>query len=176
MPRRLWITLVTILTTGCGPVYLPVPPQQSEPHRQVRALLEMTGDRPPVAWGGIDSGVLTSFQPGADWRWAAEHSAFHVALDGSAGWSASARITAVRSVLEKVGPQKVIVRVNDVPVGSADLTQSKDYDLSFPVQPAALARTSPARLTLDVSPCLPQPGSPSFCVLLHSVGFTRDAR
>jgi hypothetical protein len=176
MRRYLWIVITAVFATGCAQVYVPLPPQRSEQPHIVREVLDMTGGRPENTWGGIDAGISKDFIPGADWRWATEHSAFHFKLSELDGWSLEARITAVQAVMDKTGPQKVSFQVNGKTVGAAELKVSRNCDFSFPMDPALLQRSAPVSVTLDASPCLPQEHGPDFCVLLHTIGFVKQEK
>ncbi len=131
----------------------------------------MTGGRPEEAWGSIVSGIDKAFQPGADWRWATEHSVFHFKLDEFAGWSLAVRLTGAKAVLDKTGLQRVAFHVNGHAAGTVTVDADRTYRLSFPVDAAVLKSAAPVVVTMDASPCLSQPYGPPYCVLLHSVGF-----
>jgi hypothetical protein len=171
MPAPICIAALVLSLTGCSPVYLPPPPQRSEQPHRLMEILDMTGGRPAETWGSVVSGMHTSFDPHADWRWAAESVVFHFKVDEPAGWSLSARITAAQSILDKMGPQRVTFEVNGETVGTLRLDASRHYDLSFPVEAAVLKRSSPIVVRMDTGPCLAQQYGPPYCVLLHKIGF-----
>jgi hypothetical protein len=173
MHRLIGILGAALVISGCGTVYVPLPAQRTEQPHTVRAVLDMTGGRPENTWGVIDAGVFPTFQPGSDWRWAGDHCAFHFKLSEFTGWTFTAHITAVKAVLDKTGPQKIEFKVNGRAVASADLKVSRDYHFEIPLDPSLLQQDSPVTVSMDSGPCLPQKDGLPFCVLLHSLGFTK---
>jgi hypothetical protein len=167
------ILVAAAASSGCGTVYMPLPAQRTEQPHVIREVLDMTGGRPANTWGTVDGGVFPTFQPGTDWRWAAEHCLFHFKLADPAGWTLVAHITAVQAVLDKTGPQKIAFQVNGRTVAAADLKVSRNYDFEVPVAPALLQPGVPVTVTMDSRPCLPQKDGEPFCVLIHSIGFTK---
>jgi hypothetical protein len=135
---------MTILCMGgCREVIYPPPPQRAEVPHEVKAILDMTGGRPEEAWGSIVSGVAGG-DPSMDWRWTMAHPTFRFVLDISATWKLNVRITAVASVLAKVGAQHVTFNVNGKAVGVATLDRPRLYDLTFPVDKAVFGIAQPA--------------------------------
>lgn len=176
MLRFHWIALLALCAAGCGEVFLPPPSQRAEAPHQVREILDITGGRPDEAWGAIVSGVHNAYQPGADWRWVAQHSVFRFKLDEFTGWSLDVHLTAPGVVLDKKGPQRAEFQVNGHPVGAVTLDVSRGYQLSFPVDAATLKSAAPIVVTMDAGPCNSQPYGPPYCVLLHSIGFVQEPR
>jgi hypothetical protein len=170
------IAIPALVAAGCGQVFLPPPAQRTELPHQVREILDMTGGRPAETWGAVVSGVHRTFEPGADWRWAAECSVFQFRLDEFAGWKLAVRLTAAQAVLDKTGPQHVSFTINSQPAGTAILDASRHYELAFPVDAAVLKSATPIVVTMDAGPCVPDRDGPPFCVLLHSVGFVQEPR
>jgi hypothetical protein len=170
------IVLAALCAAGCGQVFLPPPEQRVEAPHPVRELLDMTGGRPEESWGSIVSGIDKAFQPGADWRWATEHSVFRFTLGESEGWSLAVRLTGARAVLDQTGPQRVAFSVNGHAAGTATVDADRTYRLSFPVDAAVLKSATPIVVTMDAGPCLSQPYGPPYCVLLHNIGFEQEPR
>ena len=178
MLRLLSIAALLLCNTGCREISYPPPPQRAQVRHSIRAVLEMApGAEQP--WASVIQDVLAP-APGVDWRWARNHPRFRFALKDYEGWRLVVRMTAAGKVLDAVGPQTVNFTVNGFPVGKATLTKSGLYELAFAVDSPAMRAAAPIVAGLDISPCLiansPPDAGLSYCVLLHSIGFVRDAR
>ena len=117
MRRIPWAAMTILCMGGCREVSYPPPPQRAEVPHEVKAILDMTGGRPQEAWGSIVSGVAQG-DPSMEWRWTMAHPTFRFVLDSSATWKLNVRITAVATVLAKVGAQHVTFNVNGKPWAS----------------------------------------------------------
>jgi len=168
--------LLVLCCAACDRPYYPPPPQRTLGKHTVAMLLDLTGGCPPEAWGAIVSGIHSTYDPRADWRWAGEQSTFTYQLDDYTGWNLAAHLTAAQAVLDKTGPQTVTFEVNGRPVGAATLGTSRRYDLTFPVTPDLLRSAVPVTVRMTAAPCVPADTGPPFCVLLHSIGFAREPR
>ncbi|MEP6715222.1 MAG: hypothetical protein ABJC09_06590 [Terriglobia bacterium] len=176
------VVLAGSLTACGGDISFPPPPQRNlishSVSHPISAVLGMSADEGDMPWASILGDILPPSE-GADWRWTREHPSVQFDLMDSDGWKATARITAVDKVLATTGPQHVAMLVNGSRVGSATLSATGNYTLSFPVDPTLLKSGSPAVLSLDIEPCSEDPSRSEkgrgLCVLLHSIGFRKEA-
>jgi len=168
------VLCAAIFGSACRQLYLPVPPQKVAPKHAVEMLLNMTGGRPADTWGAIVSGVHRDYAPFTDWRWTGEQAEFTLQPPEPAGWSLAVRLTAAKSVIEKVGAQRVAFEVNGKPAGTATLDVSRRYDLKFPLDADVLKSASRVDIRMTVTPCAPNVYGEPYCVLLHSIGLVRE--
>jgi hypothetical protein len=160
--------LAALGLTGCGQLFLPLPPQRTAPEFRIRKILKISAGPNP------DAVVLRDVEPlhpGLDWSWTGAHPGFRFKLPTQTIWSLQTKLTVADTVLKETGPQQVQFFVNGAVVGNATLDQPRTYNLTFPVDPALLQNLGAVNVDLSVTPCLPQPNGNAYCLLLHEIGF-----
>lgn len=170
-PSILSTLLPALVLIGCQrETAFPPPPQATPKPYFARVMLDMTPGIPPPFGAAIRSGVEPP-APGLNWRWLSSPASFSFELEDRVDWQLDIHLVVVDKVQQQLGHQRLIVNLNGKTLITQTLDKSGPVVLTLPAQPGPKPT-----LELQIEPCLPEPHSPPYCVLIQKVGWLRELK
>ena len=158
-------------TTGCtADLPLPLPEQHARHPYFARVWLDMAPGM-PAPWGAAIKEGVDKALPNLDWSWVHNKAAFSFQLEDRPDWYLDLHLTAVDYVLKEVGPQSLTILLNGKEISKKTLDKKGAVFLHFPVSAGPKPEVAP-----NIAPCEVNAEGTHFCVLLHSIGFSREIK
>ena len=145
--------------------------------RVKQAVGDLTDDKDLKREGKVDEAAgkvkegVDKALPNLDWSWVHNKAAFSFQLEDRPDWYLDLHLTAVDYVLKEVGPQSLTILLNGKEISKKTLDKKGAVFLHFPVS----AGPKP-EVALNIDPCEVNAEGTHFCVLLHSIGFSREIK
>ena len=163
--------LLTLFVASCQrETAFPPPPQATPKPYFARTMLDMTPGIPPPFGAVIKTGVEPPVT-GLNWRWLSSPAAFNFELEDRQDWQLDMHLVVVDKVQEQLGHQRLTVNLNGKTLTSLTLDKLGPFVLTLPARPGPKPTVE-----LKIEPCLPEPHSPPYCVLIQRIGWIRELR
>jgi hypothetical protein len=139
----------------------------------VSLVLQIHENPMDEAWAPIVADILPA-DKGAHWAWTNARPHLRFRIEESDRWTFRLRFAAVGQVLQSVGPQTIEIAINGAASKTVVAAEEREYQVSFPVDPAVLRPGGMNDVELRVAPVYIAPDGVRLGVLLHSVGFVEN--
>ena len=147
-----------------------MPAQRSTELRPVSLVLQIHENPMDEAWAPVAGGILPA-EKGSQWAWTNAQPHLRFRIEETDHWMFQTKFATVGQVIRTVGQQTIEIAINGDVVKTITAAEAREFEISFPVDPAVLKPGSMNDVELRIKPVFTAGDGVPLGVLLHSAGF-----